>query len=334
MAALVQTIPQQSTTVSVLAARPSSSSATFTPSSPSPQSASRSQTMSWSTLNAGNNSGSYRGRQVVAPYAFTSTPNLASSQNRRSWSPHLSPDHRTIPAPSGGPGNHNNGHPSRLVSHVAAGSVSTPSSSNSSLRSVSKDDTVIPARHSSWNDPALRPLSTAKPPTLPPINTSTLSSKPPPDRYRRGSRGVSGGPPTNVPTSPTVSSTTLDSHASSSQCPSSSADRQNSSRNVPRVGGHGRGSSTDETAGTEKQQPELAKRYRRRSVGTVDSANLLNMECQVPKSETDLSNLHPRDAAIRPRSIHSQRDSTGSIESARSSSSSVSRTSAGYAVDP
>lgn len=323
MAALVQTIPQQSTTVSVLAARPSSSSATFTPSSPSPQSASRSQTMSWSTLNAGNNSGSYRGRQVVAPYAFTSTPNLASSQNRRSWSPHLSPDHRTIPAPSGGPGNHNNGHPSRLVSHVAAGSVSTPSSSNSSLRSVSKDDTVIPARHSSWNDPALRPLSTAKPPTLPPINTSTLSSKPPPDRYRRGSRGVSGGPPTNVPTSPTVSSTTLDSHASSSQCPSSSADRQNSSRNVPRVGGHGRGSSTDETAGTEKQQPELAKRYRRRSVGTVDSANLLNMECQVPKSETDLSNLHPRDAAIRPRSIHSQRDSTGSIESARSSSSSV-----------
>ncbi|KAJ5488401.1 hypothetical protein N7453_011855 [Penicillium expansum] len=98
MAALVQTIPQQSGTVPVLQTRPSSSSGTF--SSPTQNQGSRIQTMSWTSFNAGN-SGTYRaGHPVVAPYAYS--PNMAQStvQNRQSWTPHLRPEHRTFSAPT------------------------------------------------------------------------------------------------------------------------------------------------------------------------------------------------------------------------------------------
>jgi hypothetical protein len=102
MAALVQTIPQQSSTVSVLQTRPSSSSGSFAPSpQPSQQQNSRSSTMSWNSYNTVSGSQGYRaGHQVVAPYAFTGTPSLPNSnfntmQNRQSWTPHLRTENRT-----------------------------------------------------------------------------------------------------------------------------------------------------------------------------------------------------------------------------------------------
>ena len=133
MAALVQTIPQQSGTVPVLQTRPSSSSGTFSPNHPS-----RIQTMSWSSFNG--NSGNYRaGHPVVAPYNYQNTT------NRQSWTPHLRPEHRTFSAPASGPANPTHGATPRS-SHLAAGSVSN-SSSNSSFHSpVSKDDSALPSR--------------------------------------------------------------------------------------------------------------------------------------------------------------------------------------------
>lgn len=327
MAALVQTIPQQSGTVPVLQTRPSSSSGTFAPSSQSSQQQNaRNPTMSWNTYNAVGGSGSYRaGHQVVAPYAFTSTPNLSTPnvQNRQSWSPHLRPEHRTSSAPSApqlSPGLPPVGANSRSANHLAAGSVST-SSSNSSVQSyVSKDDTAIPSRQLR-SEPPLRPLSTVNLPSPSSssfMNISSPTVRPSPDRYRRGSRrpdSVVGPPPatttTNVP--------------GPSRSQSGSPD-ENSLQEPPRNLGHHRGSSADDSSRGEKSQPELAKRYRRRSWGNMDNAGLINLELHLPTSSPTPSagGTDYFDTTHRPRSAQSHRDVTTSIHSAHSSTSSVS----------
>ncbi|KAJ6160352.1 hypothetical protein N7470_003748 [Penicillium chermesinum] len=265
MAALVQTIPQQSGTVPVLQTRPSSSSGTF---ASSHNSGPRYQNMSWTSFNAGN-SGSYRsGHQVVAPYAFppnvTHTPN---HQHRQSWSPspHLRPEHRTFSAPQGTSGPHPGSIP--RGAHAAAGSVSNSSSSNSSFRShVSKDDSAIPSRQSRPDHP-LRPLSTAN---LPPVMTASSSAspaKPSPNRYRRsnqrdGARSQSPAPstPTNV----------------DDQTPASLT------RPVLRPNGHTRVSSVDDSSHLERQPPDTAKRYRRRSMGNMDPGSYPDLQLQMP----------------------------------------------------
>lgn len=316
MAALVQTIPQQSGTVPVLQTRPSSSSGSFSsPQSLPPQT---SRNMSWNSYNSTGAYPGYRpGHPVVAPYAFTSTPNLASAnpQNRQSWSPHLRSEHRTTSAPSvpqGSPHVANVGLPLRFVNHPAAGSVT--SSSNSSINSYrSKDDSAIPSRQSRHDPSPLRPLSTvslAGPSSMAP---SSPASKPFPDRYRRGNRrseNVPGGQSPTVP--PTV---TVDDHSS----PSTS---QGYVPNPPRNRGHARVSSADDTARTERPSPELAKRYRRRSWGTMDNAHLINMQLHLPMSPV-ASPAGPRgdyfDQGPRPRSPQSPRGSSHSPQSSTSS---------------
>lgn len=92
MAALVQTIPQQTGTVPVLQSRPTSSGSFTTTASSSPPSSSQQQTarnstMSWNPYTTVGSSGSYRpGHQAVTP----SSPNN-SQNNRQSWAPHLRP---------------------------------------------------------------------------------------------------------------------------------------------------------------------------------------------------------------------------------------------------
>src|SRR5438270_12650439 len=101
MAALVQTYPQQ-TTVTMLQGRPSSSRG-YTPAQPQQHLASRNAPSQ--KYNASSGSGSYRGMPShgpVAPYAFTSTPQLAntgsSSRQYQNHSPHRS-ENRTSSAP-------------------------------------------------------------------------------------------------------------------------------------------------------------------------------------------------------------------------------------------
>lgn len=326
MAALVQTIPQQSGTVPVLQTRPSSSSGTFA--SPSQATATTQfQNMSWASFNTANQGSYGTGHQVVAPYAFA--PNLNQSanaqQNRQSWSPHLRPEHRTFSAPTI-QGAQSGANP--RVSHTAAGSVSTSSSSNSSFRSHgSKDDSALPSRQPRADQP-LRPLSTANLP--PPPTVMTLSSpagtvKPSPNRYRRSNQRSQSPAPAQAPASVSSSSSTsppivtVTSEESSSPKPV---------RPALRSSGHTRFSSVDDSSHAERPQPELAKRYRRRSMGTMDPSSYPNLNLQLPPSPSPTSGSGSYDfinfdTNSRPRSAHSHQGSNASNHSTHSSTSSV-----------
>ncbi|CAG7929960.1 unnamed protein product [Penicillium olsonii] len=297
MAALVQTIPQQSGTVPVLQTRPSSSSGTFS----SPQNhSSRIQTMSWSSFNG--NSGNYRaGHPVVAPYAYQNT-------NRQSWSPHLRPEHRTFSAPAQGPGTSTPNGATPRTSHLAAGSVSN-SSSNSSFQSVSKDDSALPSRQPRTDQP-VRPLSIANLPS--PVAGGASSPKPSPNRYRRGNQRADTAASTPATAVPTVVIDDM------------------STPRLARPTLHTRVSSVDDSSHAERTQPE---RYRRRSVGNMDASAYPNLQLDLststpaPAPATTPAQSGSYDFISfdnqRPGSSHSQRNSVGSVQSAQSSASSV-----------
>jgi hypothetical protein len=315
MAALVQTIPQHTSTVPVLQTRPSSSSATFASSPQTP--ASRYQNMSWSSFNAGN-SGSYRSSQpIVAPYAYA--PNLghpsSPQQHRQSWSPHLRPEHRTFSAPTvaQGPMTPYTGANPR-VSHPAAGSVSNTSSTSSFHSYLSKDDSAIPSRKPR-SDQSLRPLSTANLPSpVMNMNSPTGSVKPSPNRYRRPQRTEGARDQSPAPASASASASPAD-EKTTTPLPVRPTLRS----------AHNRVSSVDGVSNAEKAAPE---RYRRRSLGNMDSASIPNLQLQLPHTSSSPPQSGSYDfisfeSNPRPHSSHSRRDSSGSNHSRRSSGSSV-----------
>ncbi|KAJ5780004.1 hypothetical protein N7457_005164 [Penicillium paradoxum] len=305
MAALVQTIPQQSGTVPVLQTRPSSSSGTF--SSPPQNHGSRVQTMSWTTFNAGN-SGSYRaGHPVVAPYGYNPNVGHSNVQNRQSWTPHLRPENRTFSAPTTPqvPVNPTYTGASPRSPHLAAGSVSNSSSNSSSRSYVSKDDSALPSRQPRSDQP-LRPLSTANLPSPSIMNIN--SPKPSPNRYRRTSQRAE---------------TTAPSPAGAlAPIPTVIVDDLGGSRPV-RSNAHNRVSSVDDSSHGERTQPE---RYRRRSLGNMDAAAYPNLQLDFPTSSPAQSGSYDFisfETNPNPVSAHSHRDSVGSVQSAHSSASSA-----------
>lgn len=281
MAALVQTIPQQTGTVPVLQTRPASSSGSFTPSSsssPPPQShppshppqhqqlqSARNSTMPWNPYSSvGSSSGSCRpGHQAVT----VNSPSQPNPQNRQSWAPHLRPEHRAFSAPSIPQLTAPAGGSSHSVNHSAAGSVS----STIPPMHMSLDDSAIPTRKSSQqavSDPSsLRPLSTVNPSTSS-TSLSPAAAKPSPDRYRRGNRraeGVAGAGAQSITNTPVPTASVDDSQVGQSR-------------------GHVRVSSADDTSRTDKPPIELAKRYRQRSWGNMDNAGLINLQLHLPSS--------------------------------------------------
>lgn len=317
MAALVQTIPQQTGTVPVLQTRPTSSGSFTTTASSSPppssqQQMARNSTMSWNPYTTVGSSGSSRpGHQAVTPSSNN------SQNNRQSWAPHLRPEHRTSSAPSPPQLTTHPGDSSHSVNPSAAGPVSP----SVSPMHMSKDDSAIPSRQPpsssqqeqhSVNSP-LRPLSTVNIPS-PLMNISSpTTAKPSPGRYRRGNRrpeGVDGTQPTTNPTVPTV--TVDDSLLASSNLPTAQ----------PRNRGHVRVSSADDTSRTDKPQTELAKRYRRRSWGTIDNAGLINLQLHLPSS-SPTPTAGGQDYFDQQTPQSSQKDEPGNAPSAQSSNSSV-----------
>ncbi|KAI9878833.1 MAG: bud neck involved protein [Pleopsidium flavum] len=215
MAALVQSFPQHSSTVTMLQTRPSSSSGTFqTGSQIQPhQQSSRSSQMSRNVYNAtvgGMGTSSYRGHTSlapVAPYAFTSTPILSNGGNalrQNPITPHLRQENRTSSAPV----IPNSVTPGQIVTasrqrYPASASICTSSSSSSSnaattvQQTASRDDSSLPTMPRS-GEVAPRPASTINlittTPILPPP-TLASSAKPSPDRYRRVQRRTEANTP-------------------------------------------------------------------------------------------------------------------------------------------
>jgi hypothetical protein len=143
--------------------------------------------------------------------------------------------------------------------------------------------------------------------------SSPTVSRPSPDRYRRGNRR-SDSPSTAIPGSAPGFEESPGPLGVRSLVP------ENNSHSV----GHTRAPSADDVARSEKPQPELAKRYRRRSWGNIDNTGLINLQLHLPASSpipmpkgTDYFDQD------RPRSAQSQKEVAGSIHSARSSTSSV-----------
>ncbi|KAF7720143.1 Uncharacterized protein PECH_007431 [Penicillium ucsense] len=276
--------------------------------------------MSWGTFNNGN-TGVYRaGHPVVAPYTYAANMGPGAStptaQHRPSWSPHLRPEHRTSSAPAihqiAPQGSHQ---ATPRLNNPAAGSVSNSAPANSSFRShVSQDDSALPSRQLRADQPP-RPVSMANLPT--PNITLTASSattaKPSPNRYRR-------------PNQQRADSFQSQSSGSVTTPPAVEDKLPLGSGPILRTGGHNRVSSVDDASVQEKTQPELAKRYRRRSLGTMDPATYPQLDVQLPAASATQSGPYDFiafDSNTRPRSAHSHRDSVASGHSTQSSTSSA-----------
>ncbi|KAI9817506.1 MAG: bud neck involved protein [Pycnora praestabilis] len=213
MAALVQSFPQQSSTVTMLQARPTSASGTFQNGAQGQQlpHSSRSSQMPrtlYSTTGIGGiGAGTYRGHtslSPIAPYTFTSTPGLANAANplrQNPTTPHLRQENRTSSAPVN-PYSQPKATDNARQRYPATSSVSTTSSSSSDPSSqnqqiTSRDDASVPTSKilAELNN---LPGSTANMPSTvsnlqSPLNNA--SSKPSPDRYRRVQRRVENNVP-------------------------------------------------------------------------------------------------------------------------------------------
>ncbi|QKX61743.1 uncharacterized protein TRUGW13939_08899 [Talaromyces rugulosus] len=296
MAALVQTIPQQNGTVTLLQTRPSSASghSSFVSASQVSQPQfNRGHAMSFSSYNGVNTSGP--NRASVAPYAFTSTPGLVAAAGN---APQRQPQTYASAVTQNGAPQH--------LSHFAAGSVSSSStSSNSSSRPsyISQDDSILSSRRRQA-DTAPRPLSTVNLPSQSPfLNLSspatTKTTKPSPDRYRRGKRSQdtnTAQPAVAIPT------------RSSSYDPAAATTISQPSR--PTIAGHVRVPSADDTRVEKPTNPDIANRYRRRSWASIDAAGAHAQEPPSPSFFSPLPELKFDNEPTRPASSYSQRNTS------------------------
>ena len=379
MAALVQGYPQQqSTTVTMLQTRPSSASGMLQTSSQNqshlqypvnPQM----QRNSFHGMNSGMVT-NYRGHgssTPIAPYAFTSTPSLSMGGQRTQNGPHLRPEQRTSSAPIIPTSQRSQSDPhigSNRSRYPATLSVSPTSSSSSDLSSVShksglsgsKDDSAISST-ARVATRAPRPHSTviisSSGPNLAPPGMSPGKSTP--DRYRRPANrrteSTQSSPNSQQP-SPTNSTVAL---PTSSAMPNvvefygNSAQKsqlipafQDSNFQIPQFSKHPTtftaGAAADDMQLNRQGGSEQAKRYRRRSIHTIDAHDFTNMEGNAftagisQQGSRQVSSAHGRIdqqpqpvqqhplrsspiVTIRPATSHGRNDSSDSINSIRSS---------------
>lgn len=301
-----------------------------------------------------SNSGSYRGLPsgLVAPYAFTSTPQLTNMPQpinngaslQIASSPHLQTQSRTLSAPNILVGNQRAMSGASILSpqqrFATASSLSTSSSSSKSDQAGkrSMDDASTTTRETSVDVPA-RPKSAVG---LSPF--SSISSKPSPDRYRRGSRqpqadpnsngsiinNNSGG--TNKAQSATVSPN--ESSAPLRQVICDSGQQANRHFHQPlhtlrseRPGLPKNASTDDLTLVTPRSNVELAQRYRRRSVGSFEAVGDLSKPLSQPTSlpmrapHVELRDRRHLPETQSPIFCHSRQDSSESVSSNRSARS-------------
>ena len=183
MAALVQSFPQQSSTMTMLDTRPTSASGHFQQDRPSQQQRSHNARSLYG--GGGSNANVHRGQTSnapVAPYAFTSTPSLAGYANplRQNPSlPYLRQENRAVTAPPA-PTGFSNAVSSKPRSATPANDITPSPRPDGPLQAVKS----LPggSLDLSLSDPRLA------------ASSSATAAKPSPDRYRRlNHRSSSGG---------------------------------------------------------------------------------------------------------------------------------------------
>ena len=355
MAALVSTFPQQST-VTMMHNGPSSSSDRFSPAQPQQFQSSRN---SQQRYNMPANSGSYRGMPShgpVQPYAFTSTPQLTSPGNnqRQYQTPHLRNENRTASAPivpsvqqhvsmPGGPIlAARQRHPSS--SQLSASSSATSLQTQYTPRSL--DDTSISSK-SALSDSSNRPQSTIGIPASSSVTSagSMSPAKSTPDRYRRNVRRVdlndNGQNRTqHASAMPSGSGMATVGHLYNHPGQSTSSPTlqtyQSYRGSVYNAGDQTRKASADDMNLGKSQNVELAKRHRRRSLGSLETTAGVNHAEDVQDTPTphpnafmqstspllDLTDPRQSKPSSRPQSSHAHHGSSESVSSARSAQSS------------
>ena len=362
MAALVQSFPSPTSTLTMLQSR-SPSAETFQ-TGPSGQQHQRSSQINRNIYSSsvGGMGGNYRGHNVmtpVAPYAFTSTPVLPTAANplrQHPTSPLLRHENRTSSAPTipitqqtpiSDPQTQSRPRPPAATSIYPpldlANVVSLPQ------KSGSKDDNSILTSNTKQN--VVRPLSAIE------LNSPSLSSgpvqsetaRPLPERYRRNHRRTekTGQPSANAVTPggsapPSGSGMATVGHLYSNPLQSSSTPSLTSypafrGSQLPHTGYEGgsqpRFSSLDDMNLPKQSTTEQAKRYRRKSLSSVEVMDHPSPEMSLPMS------VHPkviapqpphaviserRDASNPPplqrESSHGRHDSNDSSNSSRSAS--------------
>lgn len=351
MAALVQSFPSPSSTITMLQSRPSSSDA-FQNGSQGQQHQ-RSSQMPRNVYNMGGMATtSYRGHTSiasvpVAPYAFSSTPALPGTGNplrqNPTPSPHLRQENRTASAPVIPFTQQTLPPPNSLNRYrQSAGSTPLDASNPHTLpqEANSKDDTSILSQAARSFAP--RPQSAID-------LGSSNNAKSSPDRYRRANRraDAAGFPPSNVSTQggsalPSGSGMATVGHlysnlAHSSSSPSLSTyasyrdeTSKESSTLAKRLS-----STVDDLSLPKQTTPELAKRYRRRSINSMDAGEYNKQFAETPvqppsqpktyaamlASSVPQERKEPRNTVLqRPDSSHGRTGSNESSVSGRSSS--------------
>lgn len=355
MAALVQSFPSPSSTITMLQTRPSSSDA-FQNGSQNHQHRGNSQ-MSRNMYNMGGMAPtSYRGHTSmasvpVAQYAFNATPGLAGSNPLRQHptaSPHLRQENRTTSAPALPFTQQSFNAPNALNRYrQPAGSTPLDPSNPHTLPQPSntKDDSSIlsqttrqfPQRPQSAID--LGSLS-----TLPSANANLGKSSP--DRYRRVHRPAGVATPNGSAQGgsalPSGSGMATVGHlysnpAHSNSSPSlSTYPTPRTYNNEPSSTAKRLSATVDDLSLPKQTTPELAKRYRRRSIASMEAGDHVNepqeASLQAPQPKTYAAMLaspapqerkETRPAATapqRPGSAHGRNDSGESSISGRSGS--------------
>ncbi|KAF2203453.1 hypothetical protein GQ43DRAFT_262447 [Delitschia confertaspora ATCC 74209] len=296
------------------------------PSAQSHQQSRSSQMPRNQTYNAQNTSIGYRGTSTapIAPYAFSSTPQLRQENK---------PSAHSGPYPQQQNAQHNHsvrlGHPS----HASSSSDSTVSTSGSSSRSLTgpplvanEDTAMVEARKSTADNLPVLAFSSS----IPDLSLSALDVpvKPSPDRYRRGTRRTDSsssavtGPATPTQTHPSSNVPAISAAGlSTTSLPASDID-------VVFRPSHNRANS-DDLQMPRQGSGDQAKRYRRRSLGSLEPNSLASENTtsisessaptatplnRAPQENAPMSNLsRPSSQA---GSIHERRESTGSTASA------------------
>ena len=347
MAALVQSFPQQSSTVTMLQTRPSSASGPFQTAGQAQQHIRNSQ-MPRNIYNINTGNTSYRGHtpiSPIAPYAFTTTPVLSGNANplrQNPTTPHLRLENRTSSAPvlpysqqttidSSSNQVRQSNQPAYPLPSANLGTLASAPTPN--VQSFAKDDSMI-AQRTTLSIP--RPLSSIE------LNSTDLSSsgsaatvKPSPDRYRRNHRRAE----TNVPatTGQTSGGSALPSGSGMAtvghlynppaNSPVVPQKLNTGSQSTPRQDGAHHQSPqlrpvSKDDMGLPSSSSELAKRYRRRSVGSIDAGDGTGRSVDqqeqkptvsLPKSYASVvsSPYIPDAKEKRPSPVHSRESSHG-----------------------